>query len=86
MAKHYITPLARMGSLENKQVLDLTADLTGMTIENEARRQLRRNIERLRDIKCYRGMRHALGYPVRGQQTQTQIKTAKKLNKVDRRG
>jgi small subunit ribosomal protein S13 len=85
MAKHYIHPTAKMSTLENKQIIDLTADLTGMKIENELRREVLNNISRLRDMKAYRGMRHALGYPVRGQRTRTQTTTANKLNKIERR-
>ena len=44
-----------------------------MTIENDLRRQVRDNIARLRDMKAYRGLRHAFGLPVRGQRTQTQV-------------
>ena len=84
MAKHYIHPFAKMGGLENKTILDLTADLTDMTIENDLKRQVNENISRLRDMKSYRGMRHALGYPVRGQRTRTQTATVIKLNQIPR--
>ena len=40
-------------------------------VEGQLRRQLQQNIARLRDIRCYRGIRHARGLPVRGQRTQT---------------
>ncbi|MCJ1306279.1 hypothetical protein MMC08_009099 [Hypocenomyce scalaris] len=86
MARFHIHPTAKVGSLANKQVLDLTAELSSMTIENDLRRQLRDNIKRLRDMGSYRGRRHALGLPVRGQRTRTQTATANKLNKVERRG
>ena len=73
MAKHFIHKMAKMGGLENKQILDLTAELSDMNIENDLKRQVNNNIIRLRDMKTYRGMRHALGYPVRGQRTRTQV-------------
>ena len=73
MARFHIHPTAKVGSLANKQVLDLTAELSSMTIENDLRRQLRDNIKRLRDMGSYRGRRHALGLPVRGQRTRTQV-------------
>ncbi|KAI4143781.1 MAG: hypothetical protein LQ340_006874 [Diploschistes diacapsis] len=84
MAKHSIHLTAKMGSLENKTILDLTAELTDMTIENDLKRQINENISRLRDMKSYRGMRHALGYPVRGQRTRTQTATAVRLNRIPR--
>lgn len=56
-----------------------------MTIESDAKKIMRDNIKRLRDMGSYRGRRHAMNLPVRGQRTRTQIETAKKLNKIDRR-
>jgi small subunit ribosomal protein S13 len=47
------------------------------TVEGPLRRQLLQNITRLRDIKCYRGIRHRLGLPVRGQRTRTNARTRK---------
>ena len=73
MAKQHIYPRAKIGELDNKQIIDLTAELSGMTIENDLRRQMRANIAGLRDMKSYRGIRHALGLPVRGQRTRTQV-------------
>ncbi|KAH0565708.1 hypothetical protein GP486_000900 [Trichoglossum hirsutum] len=86
MAKFHIHPTARVGEIATKQVTDLTAELSSMTIENDLRRRLRDNIKRLRDMGTYRGRRHAMGLPVRGQSTQTQISTARKLNKIERKG
>ncbi|MFC1737706.1 30S ribosomal protein S13 [Planctomycetota bacterium] len=43
----------------------------------QLRRQVTQNISRLRDIKCYRGIRHRRGLPVRGQRTQTNARTRK---------
>ncbi len=57
-----------------------------MTIENDARKLVQDNIKRLRDMGTLRGRRHAMGLPVRGQNTRTQILTARKLNQVERRG
>jgi small subunit ribosomal protein S13 len=47
------------------------------TVEGPLRRQTQQNINRLRDIKCYRGIRHRLGLPVRGQRTRTNARTRK---------
>ncbi|KAL8952303.1 MAG: hypothetical protein Q9222_001792 [Ikaeria aurantiellina] len=86
MAKLYIHDTAKIGTLADKQVLDLTAELSNMTIENDLRRKLQDNIKRLRDMGAYRGRRHAMQMPVRGQRTRTQTATANKLNKVERFG
>ncbi|KAK7054683.1 hypothetical protein VNI00_003146 [Paramarasmius palmivorus] len=58
--------------------------LNDLLIETELRRQVRENIHRQRAIGSYVGLRHAMGLPVRGQNTQTNAKTAKKLNRLDR--
>lgn len=73
MARFHIHPYARVGSLKNATVMDLTAELSNMKIENDLRREVQDNIRRLRDMGSYRGRRHAMGLPVRGQNTRTQV-------------
>jgi len=46
-------------------------------VEGQLRRQVAQNIARLRDIGCYRGLRHRRGLPVRGQCTQSNARTRK---------
>ncbi|KAF8163470.1 hypothetical protein B0H34DRAFT_695584 [Crassisporium funariophilum] len=60
--------------------------LKNLKIESELRREVRENIAHQRMIGSYVGRRHAMGLPVRGQNTQNNAKTAKKLNKLDRHG
>jgi len=69
-----------------KRARDLTEDelakITGLldndyTVEGQLRRQVQQNIARLRDIGCYRGMRHRKGLPVHGQRTRTNARTRK---------
>lgn len=86
MARFHIHPTARIGTLGDKQVNDIAGELSTMKIENDLRRTLQDNIKRLRDMGTYRGRRHAMGLPVRGQNTRSQITTARRLNKVVRRG
>jgi small subunit ribosomal protein S13 len=74
----------KMGALPPKTLTALTAELSTMTIESDARRLLQDNIKRLRDMGTYRGRRHAMGLPARGQRTRNQTENAKKLNKVER--
>ncbi|KAJ5172491.1 hypothetical protein N7492_005084 [Penicillium capsulatum] len=85
LARFNIHPTCRVGELANKQVLDLTAVLSDMKIENDLRREVLNDIKRLKETGTYRGRRHALGLPVRGQRTRTQIKTPVKLNRMERR-
>ncbi len=47
------------------------------TIEGSLRRQIQQHIARLRDIGCYRGIRHRRGLPVRGQRTRQNARTRK---------
>jgi small subunit ribosomal protein S13 len=46
-------------------------------VEGQLRRQVAAAISRLRDIQCYRGLRHRRGLPVRGQRTRTNARTRK---------
>ena len=46
-------------------------------MEGPLRRQVQQNIARLRNIRSYRGIRHRMGLPVRGQHTQTNARTRK---------
>jgi small subunit ribosomal protein S13 len=46
-------------------------------IEGDLRREVSMNIKRLQDMKCYRGLRHRSGLPVRGQRTKTNARTRK---------
>jgi small subunit ribosomal protein S13 len=73
MAKFHIHPWAKVGSLKNATVMELTAELSNMKIENDLRREVQENIRRLKDMGTYRGRRHAMGLPVRGQRTRSQV-------------
>ena len=46
-------------------------------VGGQLRRQVSQNISRLKDITCYRGLRHRRGLPVRGQRTHTNSRTRK---------
>jgi small subunit ribosomal protein S13 len=46
-------------------------------VEGTLRRQIAQNVQRLKDIACYRGWRHRRGLPVRGQRTRTNARTRK---------
>ena len=61
---------------EQKMISD---ELKKYALENDLKREVAAAIKRLKEIKCYRGMRHNLGLPVRGQLTRKNARTAKKL-------
>jgi small subunit ribosomal protein S13 len=71
MSRHHIHETAKIGTLPNQKLLDITAELTTMKIENDKRREMRDNIKLLREMGTYRGRRHAMGLPVRGQNTKS---------------
>ena len=73
MARYHIHPTSTIGELANRQVLDMTTALTHMKIENDLRREVLDNIRRLKDTGTYRGKRHAMNLPVRGQNTRSQV-------------
>lgn len=51
-------------------------------VEGDLRREVNMNIKRLRDIGCYRGIRHRRNLPVRGQRTKTNARTRKGPKRV----
>jgi len=64
--------------LTEEQVGRLVAAIEkGYQVEGELRRGIQSNIARLKDIRCYRGMRHRSGLPLRGQRTRTNARTRK---------
>ena len=69
----------RMASDVNEDEIGRIAALLerDYTVEGPLRRQTAQNISRLREIKSYRGMRHRVGLPVRGQRTKTNSRTRK---------
>lgn len=71
MSKHCIHETCKIGDLSNQKILDLTAEMTEMKLESDLKREVRGNIIRLRDMGTYRGRRHAMGLPVRGQNTKS---------------
>lgn len=74
MARFHVHKTAKVGALSDRQINDLAAELSTMTLENDLRRQLQQNIKRLRDLGTYRGRRHAMNLPVRGQRTRSQVR------------
>lgn len=56
-------------------------------VEGELRTDVMRNIKRLTDIGCYRGLRHKLGLPVRGQRTKSNSRTRKgQTSRIKKKG
>jgi small subunit ribosomal protein S13 len=78
---HYILNKAKIDL--NKKPKDLSQEeeneirkiVEGFKIEGDLKREVAANIKRLKDIKSYRGSRHARGLPARGQRTKTNSRT-----------
>jgi len=70
----------------NKQVKNLSPDEVArirkhievnLVVEGDLKKQVSQDIKRLMDINCFRGKRHKMGLPVRGQRTKTNARTRK---------
>lgn len=78
--------LAKLGIADTRRVNELTEDElfkirdvidAEYKVEGDLRRDHSMAIKRLMDLKCYRGLRHRKGLPVRGQRTHTNARTRK---------
>ena len=78
--------LAKAGISEDTRIKDLTEDEVSKLrslieeeylVEGDLRREIALNIKRLKEIGCFRGIRHRKGLPVRGQKTKTNARTRK---------
>ena len=65
---------------ETKKVRDIITD--EITVEGELRSEVQLSIKRLMDIGCYRGIRHRVGLPLRGQRTKNNSRTRKGKRKT----
>ncbi len=83
--------LEKSGISEDTRVKDLTEEEVSKlratieedhNVEGDLRREIAMNIKRLKEIGCYRGIRHRKGLPVRGQKTKTNARTRKGPRRV----
>ncbi len=72
----------RARDLTSQEINKIQKLLEEYTIEGELRRQVNDNINRLKRIKTYRGIRHIKGLPVRGQRTRSNARTRKGKRKT----
>ena len=77
LASTGVNPDTRIKDLTDEEVNNLRKAIDEFTVEGDLRREIALNIKRLRDIRCYRGIRHQKGLPVRGQKTKTNARTRK---------
>ena len=73
-----IEPDKRSGDLTDQDVSQIATIIdAGIIVEGALRRQVQQHVQRLRDIRSYRGERHRKGLPVRGQRTKCNARTRK---------
>jgi small subunit ribosomal protein S13 len=83
LAKLGLDPNMKAKALTEGDIARLSAMLQSeYVVEGDLRRQVQNNIKRLMNIHCYRGLRHRLGLPVRGQRTRTNARTRKGKRKT----
>ncbi len=72
-----VNPQTKVKDLSQDAMELVRNNVATFTIEGDLRREVSMNIKRLVDLKCYRGIRHMKGLPVRGQRTKTNARTRK---------
>jgi len=73
-----VNPNVRARDLTEDEVKRIATEIEQKyTVEGALRRLVQSNIQRLKDIGCYRGLRHRRGLPCRGQRTKTNARTRK---------
>lgn len=77
LKKAGINPDTKIKDLTEAEVGSIRSIIDGYQVEGDLRRDVAMNIKRLREINCYRGVRHRRGLPVRGQRTKTNARTRK---------
>ncbi len=83
LAKAGVDPNTRVKDLTDEEVgkirdvIDEEAENENLPVEGDLRRQTAMDIKRLREIGCYRGIRHRKDLPCRGQKTKTNARTCK---------
>ncbi len=83
LAEAGVDPEQRANEVDEAKLAQINAIIdNGFLVEGALRRQVQQNIQRLKDIRSYRGDRHRKGLPVRGQRTQSNARTRKGKKKT----
>ena len=72
-----LDPATKVSALTEGELEAIRGAVAQFQIEGDLRREVAMNIKRLRDLGCYRGIRHRKGLPLRGQRTKTNARTRK---------
>jgi small subunit ribosomal protein S13 len=83
LATTKIDPDTRTDDLTDDEVARIKRELEDhYTVEGDLRREIAMNIDRLKRIRCFRGIRHIRGLPCRGQRTKTNARTRRGRRKM----
>jgi len=72
-----LDPSTKVSKLTEEELESIRAIVSQYEVEGDLRREVSMNIKRLRDLGCYRGIRHRKSLPLRGQRTKTNARTCK---------
>ena len=72
-----LDPSTKVSELSEDQLESIRVAVSQYEVEGDLRREVSMNIKRLRDLGCYRGIRHRKSLPLRGQRTKTNARTRK---------
>jgi len=72
----------RTKDLTEEEIARISNVIEAYPIEGQLRRMVSQNVQRLKDVMCWRGVRHKKSLPVRGQRTKTNARTRKGPRKV----
>lgn len=83
LAEAGVDPNIKVENWDDEQLTNIRSVITEkIKVEGALRSEVQLNIKRLVDINCYRGSRHRLGLPVRGQRTKNNCRTRKGKRKT----
>lgn len=82
LTKVRIDPATRIKNLTSEQINLLQKEVETIPVEGELKKIVRENIQTLKRIQSYRGLRHTMRLPVRGQRTRTNSRTLKGKRKT----
>src|SRR5699024_683255 len=77
LKKAGVDPDTKIKDLTESELSTLRSIIDEYPVEGDLRREVSLNLKRLKEINCYRGVRHKRGLPVRGQRTKTNARTRK---------
>lgn len=82
LKKAKIDSHVKVADLTDDQVSDIQQIINTIKVEGDLKEEINSNIKRLREIGAYRGYRHAVGLPTKGQRTRSNARTKKGKKKT----